>query len=77
MAHMSKDGALQGQKSAVEPVSKAPSKILIIPAQELVQVIAKVILLFVLCEFLFLTSVSSVLILLSSLLLLLLLLKLG
>ncbi|MED6112913.1 Polyadenylate-binding protein-interacting protein 3 [Stylosanthes scabra] len=42
MARLIKDGSLRGQKSSAEPVSKAPSKILIIPAKELVQVIAKV-----------------------------------
>ncbi|QHN94863.1 polyadenylate-binding protein-interacting protein 3 isoform X2 [Arachis ipaensis] len=41
MARLIKDGSLKGQKSSAEPVSKAPSKILIIPAKELVQVIAK------------------------------------
>ncbi|KAF7814078.1 polyadenylate-binding protein-interacting protein 3-like isoform X1 [Senna tora] len=41
MARMTKDGSLRGQKSGVESVSKAPDKILIIPAKELVQVIAK------------------------------------
>ncbi|XP_061364007.1 polyadenylate-binding protein-interacting protein 4-like isoform X2 [Gastrolobium bilobum] len=41
MACLTKDGSLQGQSSGVEFVSKAPSKTLIIPAKELVQVIAK------------------------------------
>ncbi|XP_061365138.1 polyadenylate-binding protein-interacting protein 3-like isoform X2 [Gastrolobium bilobum] len=41
MARLTKDGSLRGQKSAAEFVSKAPSKILIIPAKELVQVIAQ------------------------------------
>ncbi|KAE9600414.1 hypothetical protein Lal_00045506 [Lupinus albus] len=41
MAHLVKDGSLRGQKSNVEFIGKAPSKILIIPAVELVQVIAK------------------------------------
>lgn len=39
---MTKDGSLRGQKSVQESVSKALSKILIISANELVQVIAKV-----------------------------------
>ncbi|KAJ1424501.1 LsmAD domain [Sesbania bispinosa] len=41
MARLTKDGSLQGEKSGAEFVSKAPSKILIIPAKELVQIIAK------------------------------------
>ncbi|XVF25190.1 hypothetical protein REPUB_Repub13aG0192000 [Reevesia pubescens] len=41
LARLIKDGTLRGQKAATEFVSKAPSKILIIPAKELVQVIAK------------------------------------
>ncbi|KAM1714227.1 hypothetical protein ACFX12_024861 [Malus domestica] len=41
MARMIKDGSVRGQKSMTESVSKAPSKTLIIPAKELVQVIAK------------------------------------
>ncbi|XP_068303670.1 polyadenylate-binding protein-interacting protein 3-like [Pyrus communis] len=41
MARMIKDGSVCGQKSMTESVSKAPSKTLIIPAKELVQVIAK------------------------------------
>ncbi|KAM2993709.1 hypothetical protein FF2_045774 [Malus domestica] len=41
MARMIKDGLVRGQKSMTESVSKAPSKTLIIPAKELVQVIAK------------------------------------
>ncbi|KAK6284335.1 hypothetical protein POUND7_003287 [Theobroma cacao] len=41
MARLVKDGTLRGQKAIAEFVSKAPSKILIIPAKELVQVIAK------------------------------------
>ncbi|XP_015865839.3 polyadenylate-binding protein-interacting protein 4 isoform X1 [Ziziphus jujuba] len=41
MARMTKDGSLRGQKSVQESVSKALSKILIISANELVQVIAK------------------------------------
>ncbi|KAF1882547.1 hypothetical protein Lal_00002725 [Lupinus albus] len=41
MARIVKDGSLRGQKSGVEFFGKAPSKILIIPAKELVQVIAK------------------------------------
>lgn len=42
MAHLTKDAALQGKESGVEFVSKAPFKTLIIPANDLVQVIAKV-----------------------------------
>ncbi|XWS12118.1 hypothetical protein CRYUN_Cryun37aG0062700 [Craigia yunnanensis] len=41
MARLLKDGTLRGHKAITESVSKAPSKILIIPAKELVQVIAK------------------------------------
>ncbi|XP_004303672.1 PREDICTED: uncharacterized protein LOC101292616 [Fragaria vesca subsp. vesca] len=41
MARMTKDGSLRGQKSVSDSVSKAPSKTLIIPSKELVQVIAK------------------------------------
>ncbi|XP_022715224.1 polyadenylate-binding protein-interacting protein 3-like isoform X2 [Durio zibethinus] len=41
MARLIKDGTLRGHKATAEFVSKAPSKILIIPAKELVQVIAK------------------------------------
>ncbi|XP_038995284.1 polyadenylate-binding protein-interacting protein 3-like [Hibiscus syriacus] len=41
MARMIKAGTLQGEKAVTEFVSKAPTKILIIPAKELVQVIAK------------------------------------
>ncbi|CAN6707422.1 unnamed protein product [Malus baccata var. baccata] len=41
MARMIKDGSVRGQKSMTESVSKAPSKTLIIPAKELVQVLAK------------------------------------
>lgn len=41
MACLRKDGTLRGQKAPLEFVSKAPSKTLIIPAKELVQVIAK------------------------------------
>ncbi|KAK9923701.1 hypothetical protein M0R45_032106 [Rubus argutus] len=41
MARMTKDGSLRGQKSLADVVSKAPSKTLIIPSKELVQVIAK------------------------------------
>lgn len=41
MARMIKDGSLRGQKSVVESVSKPPSKTFIIPAKDLVQVIAK------------------------------------
>lgn len=44
MARMTKDGSLRGQKSVSDSVSKAPSKTLIIPSKELVQVIAKVLL---------------------------------
>ncbi|KAG4203527.1 hypothetical protein ERO13_A05G406400v2 [Gossypium hirsutum] len=41
MARLIKDGTLCGYKSTTEFVSKAPSKILIIPDKELVQIIAK------------------------------------
>ncbi|RVX17184.1 Polyadenylate-binding protein-interacting protein 4 [Vitis vinifera] len=41
MARLTKDGPVRGQKAISDSVSKAPSKILIIPAKELVQVIAK------------------------------------
>ncbi|MED6161157.1 Polyadenylate-binding protein-interacting protein 3 [Stylosanthes scabra] len=41
VARLIKDSSLQGQTSSVETVSKATSKTLIIPAKELVQVIAK------------------------------------
>lgn len=41
MARLVKDGSLRGQKSIADSVSKAPSKILIIPGKELIQVIAK------------------------------------
>ncbi|KAK7261657.1 hypothetical protein RIF29_27973 [Crotalaria pallida] len=41
MARLVRDGSLRGQKSGVEFIGKAPSKMLIIPANELVQVIAK------------------------------------
>ncbi|XP_039019674.1 polyadenylate-binding protein-interacting protein 3-like [Hibiscus syriacus] len=41
MARMIKEGTSQGNKPVTEFVSKAPTKILIIPAKELVQVIAK------------------------------------
>ncbi|KAK7294408.1 hypothetical protein RJT34_17297 [Clitoria ternatea] len=40
-ARLTKDGSLEGQRSGVEFVSKAPSKTLIIPANDLVQVVAK------------------------------------
>ncbi|KAL5156737.1 Polyadenylate-binding protein-interacting protein 3 [Glycine soja] len=41
MACLTKDGSLRGQKSGTEFVSKPPSKILIIPAKDLVQVTAQ------------------------------------
>ncbi|XP_045799940.1 polyadenylate-binding protein-interacting protein 3-like isoform X2 [Trifolium pratense] len=41
MARLTKDASSHGQKSGAEFVIKAPSKILIIPAKELVQVIAQ------------------------------------
>ncbi|KAK7271996.1 hypothetical protein RJT34_28312 [Clitoria ternatea] len=41
MARLTKDGSLRGQKSGVEFFSKPPSKILIIPPKELVQIIAQ------------------------------------
>lgn len=54
MACLTKDGSSQGQSSGAEFVSKAPSKTLIIPGKELVQVIAKV------CYILFIHNVISV-----------------
>lgn len=42
MARQTKDGSPRGQKPSSGFVSKAPSKTLIIPAKDLVQVIAKV-----------------------------------
>ena len=42
MARLTKDGPARGQKAISDSVSKAPSRTLIIPAKELVQVIAKV-----------------------------------
>lgn len=44
MAHSARTGASQGQKSIAKSVSQAPSKTLIIPAKELVQITAKVLL---------------------------------
>ncbi|RDX76156.1 Polyadenylate-binding protein-interacting protein 4 [Mucuna pruriens] len=41
MARLTKDGSLQGQKSGAEFVSKPTSKVLIIPAKDLVQVTAQ------------------------------------
>ncbi|RDX58492.1 Polyadenylate-binding protein-interacting protein 4 [Mucuna pruriens] len=41
MARLTKDVSLQGQRSGLDFVSKAPSKTVIIPANDLVQVIAK------------------------------------
>ncbi|KAL2336468.1 hypothetical protein Fmac_010914 [Flemingia macrophylla] len=41
MARLTKEGSFQGHRSGVEFVSKAPSKTLIIPANDLVQVIVK------------------------------------
>lgn len=49
MARLIKDGSLRGQKSIADSVSKAPSKILIIPGKELIQVIAKVMLSLLAC----------------------------
>lgn len=46
---MTKDGSLRGQMAVAESVSKAVTKTLIIPAKELVQVIAKVLLYSVSC----------------------------
>lgn len=43
MAHMTKDGSVKGQKADGGSLSKPPLKTLIIPAKELVQVIAKVL----------------------------------
>ncbi|KAG9457714.1 hypothetical protein H6P81_002222 [Aristolochia fimbriata] len=45
MARLVKDGSLRGPKSQPDSVSKPPSKTLVIPAKELVQVIAKDVLL--------------------------------
>ena len=42
MARLTKDGPARGQKAIPDSVSKAPLRTLIIPAKELVQVIAKV-----------------------------------
>lgn len=42
MARLTKDGLSRGQKSGAEFVSKPPMKILIIPAKDVVQVIAQV-----------------------------------
>ena len=54
MASLIKEGGLRGHKARSEFVRKPPSKTFIIPADELVQVIAKVcLLLLVSCEFLF------------------------
>lgn len=44
MAQMKKDCSLHGIKATAESISKAPSKTLIIPGKELVQVSAKVLL---------------------------------
>lgn len=41
MAHSARTGASQGQKSIAKSVSQAPSKTLIIPSKELVQITAK------------------------------------
>ncbi|TKY48297.1 Polyadenylate-binding protein-interacting protein 3 [Spatholobus suberectus] len=41
MARLTRDGSLRGQKSGAEFVSKPPSKILIIPSEDLVQVTAQ------------------------------------
>ncbi|XP_043721584.1 polyadenylate-binding protein-interacting protein 4-like isoform X2 [Telopea speciosissima] len=41
MARLIKDGSFRGQKSLSESIGKPPSKTLIIPAKELVQIIAK------------------------------------
>jgi len=45
MARVTKDVSSRGQRAASDSVSKAPSKTLIIAAHELVQVVAKVLLL--------------------------------
>lgn len=42
MACLTKDGSSQGQRFGIESFSKAPSKTLIIPSNDLVQVLAKV-----------------------------------
>ncbi|XP_042510204.1 polyadenylate-binding protein-interacting protein 4-like isoform X2 [Macadamia integrifolia] len=41
MARLTKDGSFRGQKSFSESIGKPPSKTLIVPAKELVQIIAK------------------------------------
>ncbi|KAK1288848.1 hypothetical protein QJS10_CPB19g01845 [Acorus calamus] len=41
MARLTKDGSTKGQKSLADSIGRAPTKTLIIPAKELVQVIAK------------------------------------
>ena len=49
MASLIREGTLPGMKPPSPLVSKPPSKILIIPADEVVQVIAKVLTLFFFC----------------------------
>jgi len=46
MARVTKDVSSRGQRAASDSVSKAPPKALIIPAHALVQVVAKVLLVF-------------------------------
>lgn len=48
MASLIREGSLPGMKASSSLVSKPPSKILIIPADEVVQVIAKVFTLYIL-----------------------------
>lgn len=44
MARLTKDTSSRGQKTIGDSLNKAPSKTLVIPAKDLVQVIAKVLL---------------------------------
>ena len=46
MARLTKDTSSRGQKTIGDSSIKAPSKTLVIPAKDLVQVIAKVLILF-------------------------------
>lgn len=51
MARLTKAGSSRGQKNISDSVNKPPSKTLIIPARELVQIIAKVLVLLCLTLF--------------------------
>lgn len=42
MARLMTDGSVQGKKSGVEFVSQSPSKTLVIPGKDLVEILAKV-----------------------------------